>query len=87
MIIYSQDGERTTLLTLAPKLPWSSARSGAPRNGETKEKPSLRSSLILKKKRLFLVFCSCKPILNEINDGAGKGSSSTLFPSSLHYLC
>jgi hypothetical protein len=77
MIIYSQDGERTMLLALAPKLPWSRARSVAPRNGETKEKPSLRSGLVFKKKRLLLVFFSCKPILNEINDGAGKGSFSS----------
>jgi hypothetical protein len=55
-IIYSQDGERTTLLTLAPKLPWSCARSVAPRNGETKGRHSLRESLIFKKKRCFLVF-------------------------------
>jgi hypothetical protein len=34
MIIYSQDGERTTLLALAPKLPWSRARSVAPGNGD-----------------------------------------------------
>ena len=38
-------------------------------------------------KAAFFGVLLLKPILNEINDDAGKGSSSTLFPSSLHSLC
>jgi hypothetical protein len=71
--------------TRVGEAPGDSAWSVAPQKRQNTEVRALRSSLIFKKKRL--VFCSCKPILNGINDDAGKGSSSTLFPSSLHSLC
>jgi hypothetical protein len=38
------------------------------------------------KAAFFGVLLLCKPILNEINDDAGKGSSSAPIPSALHSL-
>ena len=52
---------------------------------------ALRSSLIFKKKRCFLVFYILQDILNAINDDAGKGFAQRLifnsFPIFSSLLC
>jgi len=70
---------------------WDSAWSVAPQKRQETEMHALRSSLIFKKKRCFLVFYILQDILNEINDDAGKGFAQRLifnsFPIFSSLLC